>query len=115
MKKYIKNLVLVIVLIVGVLSLTGCGEKDSRVVGTWEYKDDGISAVYVLKEDGTGSYNIIVSDANSFKNLTYETKDGKLLITFEDDTDVFELKYKVTKDALIITDSLGEDLKYKKK
>lgn len=111
--KRIKN---VFVLGILIFTLTGCFNKvDSKIVGTWEYNENGMSAIYVLKDDGTGSYDITVADGNSFQKLTYETKDGKLFIIFEGDKDVFELPYKIRDNSLVITDSLNQEVVYNKK
>ena len=114
MKKNIKNLILVSVLFLGIFFLTGCTKKiDSKLIGTWEYAEEEsegvLKSVYVFKKDGTGSQTITVDDASSTNNYTYETKDGKIFITYEGDTDVFELGYRFSDNDLVLKDSFDEE------
>ena len=101
--------IFLVLLLVGTLFLTACKKIDSQIIGTWEYNDEGFSNVYVFKKDGTGTQTITVEKNNSIKNFTYETKYGKLLITYENDTDVFELGYRFSKGKLVLKDTSGEE------
>ena len=118
MKKHIISLFLVLVLMIGVFTLVGCGKdtnKNSKLVGTWEYKEEGFGAVYSFKSNGTGSLTLTAYDESDSSNFTYKVKDDKILITFDGDTDVFELKYRVKGNNLIIKDSFDEETQLKKK
>lgn len=115
MKKTLKNLLLVAVVMVSALTLAGCNkeaEKKDPIIGTWDYDGD-FKATYVFKEDGTGSYALGSSDAK--QNITYTKDDKKIAITFGDSTVPFETEYRIEDDTLIILDSFGTEVKYKKK
>ena len=111
-----KKIGLFLLLLVGVLFLTGCDDGKS-VVGRWEYqnKNGNYKAIYVFNKDGTGIYTLKYSDQSEDKNFTYEVKDENLVITFEGFGDPFELKYRREQGKLIITDSSGNDNEFKKK
>ena len=126
-RKSIKTLLTAIVIVICIISLTGCkNEKsnkttneskktiDSKVVGTWKYEDEGISGIYVFKKDGTGSYTMTVEDNVVEKDVDYYTKKGKLYINYNKDPDTFEMKYTIKDEGIIIYDSFGEELLYKK-
>ena len=54
MKKFLKYIILAVLIIIGVISLTGCGnKKNSQIVGSW--KTDGTNIIYTFNEDNTGS------------------------------------------------------------
>lgn len=112
MKKGMKSLLLVVVLVSSIFILGGCGKDYKKeLIGTWVFTDpDGAySARYILKEDGTGTYTITVGEVSDEKNITYKT-DGKVIyMTFENDTDVFENKYRIENNNLIVTDSFGTE------
>lgn len=116
MKKYKTNFILGLITIITLIIVSGCTNKniDPKVVGTWKYTDDGYSVEYVFNGNGTGTYTLTVGEESEKKNITYKNKDGKFLITFEKDTDVFENKYTIKNGNLIIEDSFGEKIKYKK-
>ena len=72
-----------------VLSAAGCGKKEeapaeNSIAGVWEYSDEenGIGAVYDLKADGTGEYTIKVGDEEVVYELKYEVEDDHLLVTY---------------------------------
>ena len=119
MKKLTKILAIVLVVLM-TLSVAGCGKKNS-LVGTWEYSEDGIGAVYDLKKDGTGTYKVTVGEAEVEYELKYEVKDNLLLVrfvnndTFSED-DVFENEFNL-KDAntLILKDTSGLEMTFVKK
>ena len=118
MKKSIKSLILVLVIMFGIFTLFGCGKetkKNSKLVGTWEYKEDGFGAVYSFKADGTGYLTLTAYEQSDTSKFTYETEDNKILITFKGDTDVFELEYRIKDNTLIIKDSFDEETILKKK
>ena len=102
-------------------SMVGCGNKSGNpLTGTWEYKEDGISAVYVFEDDGTGTYTMDTGESVTYK-LKYETKDNHLLVTFVDndvfdETDVFDSEYTFKDDnTLIIKDSFGTEMTFVRK
>ena len=108
-----KNMSLALIL---VLVLTACENRDSKLVGTWTCDYEGIKSTYVFKEDGKGSQNITVGENSSDKNYTYKTKDGKILITFDDDKELeYPYGYRFDKNDLILKDSLDEEFTCKRK
>ena len=117
MKKTVKNLSLVFIAMFTVIILVGCSNSkiDSKVIGTWNYDTDGLNSTYVFNKDATGEQTIKVGENSSKNKFTYETKEGKILITFENDSDVFEYKYRFEGKNLVLKDSFDEELIYKKK
>ena len=107
MKKTILTLAIILFLAVAVVILTGCGSKSKGLVGQWGYS----SYVYTFNEDKTGSYDAF----GTVMNFTYEDKGDTVSILYEGNTSPLELKYRIEKDKLIITDSFGEDVEYTKK
>ena len=115
MKKTVRLMALVMVLVMLCAALSACGKKlDSKVVGTWEYNEGSLGAIYVLNADGTGTYTIKAGTETSKQNITYKTEGGKLLITFEGDTDVFEMPYSFSGADMIVKDTFGTEMTFKK-
>ena len=88
------------------------GGKDQGIVGNWYYSDD---TYYTFNADGTGSYTAF---GNVFGNFTYEEKDGKLILTYENSTVPTTFNYKLDGKTLTILageDNWGSDTQYKKK
>ena len=61
MNKHLKQVFLVLILILGIFTLSACGNKkeeakviDERVIGTWKYETEGMNATYAFRKDGTG-------------------------------------------------------------
>lgn len=109
MNKGLKKLVVLVVAVVGVFLIAGCGSKKDPIVGKWAYSGD--SFIFTFNEDKTGSYDI----SGEIKKFTYEIKDGKLSILYDGDTDPFVTDYKIENNVLTIKDSLDNDVKYTKK
>ena len=120
MKKVVKNLLFTLVLFGEIFTLTGCNKKevkkeeklDNKIIGTWKWKDKGVSSTYVFKKNKKGSYTLTVANHSSSKDFTYKTQEGKLLIKYKNN--VSESDYKVNKETLIIKDSDEEEFKYNK-
>lgn len=120
MKKFIKSMLLILVLVSTILVFTGCGNtnettenKDSKeikntIVGSWKY--DGADYTYTFNEDGTGDYNA----AGTIMEFTYETEDKKISILFSGNTAPFESEFSIDGDTLNIIDSFGKDTLYKR-
>ena len=108
MKKIVTSALLIVLLIVGLFTLTGCGEsKTEGVIGKWEYS----SYVYTFNEDKTGTYDAL----GTTMNFTYEDDGSKLSILYTGNTSPLELNYRLDGNKLIITDSFGEEVEYIKK
>ena len=122
MKKCIK---LLVVLFIGLLVVTGCESTKKKVVdttietnkktssnplvGKWEYENEGF--IYTFNKNMTGVYDL----GDSKKEFSYEIKDDKLSILYEDTTATFDTTFKIEGDTLILKDSLDNDVKYIKK
>ena len=120
MNKILNKLCLVLLLFLSIIVLSGCDKTekktiDTNVIGTWEYSEEDIDATYVFEKNGTGSYTIAVGENSVVKEVEYYTKDNKFYINFDNDPDTFELEYKMVDDGIIIYDSQGTELLYKKK
>ena len=115
MKKIFKNLFLISIVLFSVAFISGCSNINSKIIGTWEYKDDGLDTVYVFNKDKTGFQTITTGEDSSTNKFTYETKKDKILITFENDTDVFEYGYRFDNNDLVLKDTFGDEFTCKKK
>ena len=122
--KRINSMLAVLLGLIMVFTVTGCGQTDENsLIGTWEYSDqeNGIGAVYVLENDGTGTYTMKVGEQKVTYELKYKVNDNHLLVnyvnneTFTED-DVFDNKYRL-KDSqtLIIKNSSDDELTFVKK
>ena len=123
MKKISAMLAVVLVLVL-ILSVAGCGKKaDASLTGVWEYADEenGIAAAYDLKDDGTGTYTMKVGEEEVTYELKYEVKDGHLLVTYVNneifsEDDVFDNEFSFQDDnTLIIKDSMGTEMTFVRK
>ena len=108
MKKYLRVLLVALVLSVSVLGLTGCGKKEEKItiVGKWQSKEYS-SYVYTFNKDGTGEY--------SGMKFTYTTEGDKISIQYEGSTVPFESTYEINGKELNIKDSFGNDTIYIRK
>lgn len=94
---------------VAILALTGCGNKDEGIVGSWSYSIYGSTEyVYTFNADKTGNYDA----GGSVKNFTYEDKGYKVLIMYDGATMASEFEYRIEENKLIIKDSFGNDVEY---
>ena len=116
MKKYLKYLIILFILVLGVASLTGCDKKKpeieidrTSIVGKWKYKNGG-KFIYTFNKDGTGTYEV----GKNVMKFTYKTDKDKLSILYDGDTESFDTTYSIEKDILNVKDSLGEDTLYKR-
>ena len=111
MKNTIKIIALILILIIGVFALTGCGndnKKGNTIVGSWKY--DGADYTYTFNEDGTGNYDA----AGTKMEFTYTTTENKISILYNGNTSPFETEYSIEGDTLNIIDSFGSDTLYKR-
>lgn len=107
MKRIIKRVLLVLVIMIGITSLAGCGKDKITIVGSWDHE----GWVYTFKDDNTGSYSL----SGSSMEFTYEDKGTELSILFKGNTAPLVLPYKIEDKKLIITDSFGEEVIYTRK
>ncbi len=118
MKNNIKSILLILVL--GIFTLTGCNKIDSKLFGTWEYRETGteetLITVYTFNKDGTGSQIITVGENVSDRKYIYKTEKGTILITFDDDKEYqYEYSYRFDGKDLVLKDSFNEEITYNKK
>ena len=122
--KKISAMLAVVLALVLILSVAGCGKKaDASLTGVWEYVDEenAIGAVYDLKDDGTGTYTMKVGEEEVTYELKYEVKDGHLLVTYVNneifsEDDVFDNEFSFQDDStIIIKDSTGTEMTFVKK
>ena len=111
MKKTILTIGLVLILVVTLLALAGCGAKEDKnsIVGSWEYSGGGYT--YVFNSDKTGCYKV----GSTEMNFTYEDDGSKVSILYTGNTMASDYEYKIEGKKLIIKDSFGSDVEYIKK
>lgn len=97
-----------ILLVVGVIALTGCGKNNKNpLVGKWALD----SYVYTFNADKTCSYDV----AGTIMKCTYKTDGDKLSILYDGNTAPFETTYSIDGNKLNVKDSFGSDTIYTKK
>lgn len=99
-----------------IIIMTGCGKSSKGLVGTWNYYDETSKKAktdiyYTFEDNKEGSYTFY-GDVHKFK---YEDKGDKVKISYENTTVPNEFEYSIDGDMLTIKDSLGSDVKYKRK
>lgn len=113
MKKVFKSL-LVVVLLLGVFTITACGKNQAKeLVGTWKNDTtvEGYEFIYTFNEDGTGKYDA----AGTIMNFTYKTDGNKISFKYTDeDMETLDTTFSVDGDTLNVKDSNNEDVFYKK-
>ena len=103
-----KKLIIAFVLLISIISFTGCGSKSSKtIVGKWALG----SYVYTFNEDNTCSYDI----AGTIMKCTYKADGKKLSITYDGNTATFDTNYSINGNKLNIKDSFGNDTIYTRK
>ena len=90
-------------------------EIDSQLVGTWKYKGNSVDETYVFNDNGTGHYTITISGNPSEHDLTFETEDNKLVITFPAENDAMTDEYSVDGDKLTMKTESGDEIEYTRK
>lgn len=122
-----KKIFIVIVCIISVFFISGCGNKNEyerKMWGTWEniyvFELNGtyittINTIYTIKKDGTFDYNWYNSKTNSEeKNGTYTIKDNIITLTL--DEEVVILEYDDEKDIMYqLKDDVRTSTKYERK
>ena len=97
---------IIVLLLVSVLCLTGCGTKKG-IVGKWALG----SFEYTFNEDGTCAYNA----AGTKMKCTYKIKGNKISILYKGSTVPFKTTYSIKGNELNIKDSFNNDTIYKRK
>ena len=108
MKRIIERVLLVLVIMVGITCLAGCGKKDKNtIVGSWAHD----SYVYTFNADKTGDYAAF----GGKMEFTYEDDGKELKILYTGNTVPLVLPYRIEGKKLIVTDSFGSDVEYVRK
>ena len=106
MKKYI-------ILLISLILLSGCGSKNTNIVGIWNYYSNNKidnEIYYEFKSDNTGIYNYY-GNVIDFK---YELDNNKVIIEYnENSKNTYE--YKIEDEVLNIEDSFKDKITYKRK
>ena len=110
MKKFLS----ILVIFVGILSLVGCNNKtkiDSKLLGTWEYRDEESKSgvLYSFNKDNTGMYILTGvgedgTEQSITKNITYEIQKNVILVTYENEDTPVAITYKIDGNNLILTE-----------
>lgn len=114
--KKIVSVIAMIVIIMGVLTLTGCGKKDkneskSSIVGVWKVEsEENYDFRYVFNDDGTGYYAYMENQLP----FTYEDKGDKVVIVYSGNPIESEIEYRIEGNTLIIKNEFGKEIKYNK-
>lgn len=97
------------------LVLAGCDKKKedkNTIIGEWAYTSaSGSAYVYKFNEDKTGSYSVYGTEMK----FTYEDDGKKVSILYNGNTVASDFEYRIEGDKLIIKDSFGKDVEYKRK
>ena len=104
--KFVKSLLVISIVFVGIFSLTGCGKKEESIVGKWALG----SFVYTFNKDKTCQYDA----AGTIMKCTYEIDGDKISILYKGDSVPFETTFSIDGDTLNVKDSLGNDTLYKR-
>jgi hypothetical protein len=80
----IKNILIVSLCLIFILSLCGCGKYD-KIRGLWQDKDDGIIMQFYSKDKDSKERKVMVGILNVEYKATYEIDGKKLIITFDDE------------------------------
>ena len=107
-----KAIVWIMVIVMGIALLAGCGGKipdaSASILGTWEYKS--MNCAYIFYGDGTGAYRYGGVDMP----FTYTDDGAEVRILFTGNTAPNVLKYTVKGKILSIEDSFGSVVEYEK-
>ena len=103
----LKRIVLVLVIMIGITCLVGCGKDKITLVGSWDHS----GYVYTFNSDKTGNYDALGRKSE----FTYEDDGEKITILYTGNTVASTYEYKIEGDKLIIKDSFGADIEYTRK
>ena len=113
--KKITKVLLALVFVISIFSLTGCNKKsvDSKLFGTWQYEETIDEKVIIssitFKKDGTGSEINDIGNNETNQDFTYEVKNNKIIITYDEGEDEIEYKYKFDGEKLILRNTFDDE------
>lgn len=93
------SLLAVVLVMVGVLFLAGCDEKDP-LLATWEEQDSGITMQFM--EDGS----LVISNQKTSLTVSYEKQDPNLIVVKASADGSYPgqtMLYRIEEDRLILT------------
>ncbi len=94
-----KYIGLVLMVLLGLLMLTACGDKDP-LIGTWQSTESAIS--FQFKDDG----NVVISNEVTSQTLAYEKQDPDIIL-IKGSTDgslpEMAMNYRIEEDRLILS------------
>lgn len=122
MKKEIKIIILLVIISIGLLTITGCQKEkkkeqpeiikeqqvDGIIVGSWEKSTSNGFTRYEFNKNKKGSYIKVEGQTTEGGKFTYDTDSGTISITFEDKR-LVQYSYYFKDDDLIIVSYLGEE------
>ena len=105
MKKMLKVLGLSLILILGVILLTGCGKNNEKkaIIGTWT-KGEG---EYIFNEDGTAIMN--------GRMAKYSMQDKDLYIEYDGLSKAYKFTVETDNDKMKLTSEDGDISEYTRK
>ncbi len=115
-----KKILLSILIVVTIITITGCGKKEENnsstkdssnsIIGTWEYKAKAYNYIWVFNNDKTCSYDA----AGAFSNCTYEIDGDHLYVTYSGEDKPWDYTYILDGDKLKIVFAIGDKTYYRK-
>lgn len=122
MKKEIKIIILLVIISIGLLTITGCQKEEKKeeteiikeqkvdgvIVGAWKKSTSNGYIRYGFNNNKKGSYIKVEGQTMEAGKFTYDTDNGTISITFEDKR-LVQYSYYFKDDDLIIVSNLGEE------
>ncbi len=103
----LKRIVLVLIIMIGITCIIGCGKVKKPLVGSWDHN----GFIYTFNSDNTGNYNAL----GTILEFSYEDDGERVTLNYKDVIIPSVYEYKIEGKKLIIKDSLGDDVEYIKK
>lgn len=122
MKKEIKIIILLVIISIGLLTITGCQKEEKKeqpeiikeqqvdgiIVGAWEKSTSNGYIRYTFNKNKNGTNLKVEGQTVEGRKFTYDTDNGIISITFEDKR-LVQYSYYFRDDDLIIVSNLGEE------
>lgn len=105
MKRTLKAITISIILILGIVLLTGCGTKTASkgIVGTWK-KGEG---EYTYNNDGTALMN--------GREAKYSVTEDSLSLNYDNVSKTYKFKVEINGDTMKLTSEDGDTSEYTRK
>lgn len=122
MKKEIRIILILVILSIGLLTITGCQKEEKKeqpeiikeqqadgiIVGSWEKSTSNGYIRYEFNKNKKGTYIKVEGKTTEKGKFTYDTDNRTISITFEDKR-LVQYSYYFKDDNLIIVSNLGEE------